>query len=69
MIKECDEEAQIPQELITGKLRSVGAIRSNRFFFLFDDEPVNHFLLLLIEVKSIGSFFDDLTCKLNALVI
>jgi hypothetical protein len=27
MIKECGEEAQIPQELVVGKLKSVGAIR------------------------------------------
>ena len=27
MIKECGEEAQIPKEFITGKLKAVGAIR------------------------------------------
>ncbi|CAF4265477.1 unnamed protein product, partial [Adineta steineri] len=27
MIKECGEEAQIPKELVVGKLKSVGAIR------------------------------------------
>jgi hypothetical protein len=27
MIKECGEEAQIPKELIVGKIKAVGAIR------------------------------------------